>query len=140
MKLGSHRTKPIRRRERKGRTLLPATTVTRAWPVNVVPGDESLFCHQLVKRPPVRIRTVRAAKVIIPGHGPCSWSGPIRETCYPSPYPPLDRRTKARVRAGGAKAWWITTAERSKSDELFWITDTVSHEYFHWLTDALTKL
>jgi capsular polysaccharide biosynthesis protein len=34
----------------------------------------------------------------------------------------------------------MTSAERSASDELFWITDYWTHNYFHWCTDALSKL
>jgi Glycosyltransferase 61 len=127
------RTLPINPGTRKRRSLLPAVTVTREWPVNIVPNEEALFYHELVRRfPPVRIRTVRAAKVV-PGLGPCYWSGAIREAHrFQSP--------SWGAKARRALAWWSTSADRSGSDALFWITDAVSSNYFHWLTEVLPKL
>jgi hypothetical protein len=90
----------IRAKIAKREILLPDTTVTREWPVNVVPGDEALFHHERARRfPHVRMRTVRAAKVI-PGFGPCSWYGAIREGHFRS----RDWRTKVRsAKAGGRR-------------------------------------
>jgi hypothetical protein len=124
---------PIRPGARKRENLLPATTVTRDWPANVVASDASLFYHELVRRfPPVRIRTVRAAK-IVPGLGPCYWSGAIKEA-HIRESPSLLGRVRRAV------AWWSSSAKRSEYDELFWITDAVSTNYFHWFTDALPRL
>src|SRR5437763_6788887 len=110
----------------------------REWPVNIVPSDASLFQHELARRfPPVRLRTVRAAKVV-PGLGPCYWCGSIREAQLQWG----GSLAKARRALGNARraiAWWSTSAERSGPDELFWITDPVSSNYFHWITDALAK-
>lgn len=124
---------PINPGARNRRSLLPATTVTREWPVNIAPSEEALFHHELVRRfPPVQIRTVRAAKVV-PGLGPCYWSGAIREAHrFQSP--------SWGAKARRALAWWSTSADRSGSDAFFWITDAVSSNYFHWLTEALPKL
>jgi capsular polysaccharide biosynthesis protein len=75
---------------------------------------------------------VRTAKVV-PGLGPCYWSGAIREAHrFQSP--------SWGAKARRALAWWTTSADRSGYDELFWITDAVSSNYFHWLTEVLPKL
>jgi capsular polysaccharide biosynthesis protein len=119
-------------RAEKRRSLLPATTVTCPWPANIVPSEERLFHNALVARlPPVSIRKVHAAKVV-PDLGPCYWAGALREAQFRPP--------RLRTHARRAIAYWTKPAERSGLDELFWITDAVSGNYFHWLTEALPKL
>jgi capsular polysaccharide biosynthesis protein len=123
---------PIRPGAENRRRLLPATTVTCPWPVNVVRSDEHLFDNALAQRlSPVQLRKVYAAKVI-PDLGPCYWGGALREAQFQPP--------RLVTHARRAIAYWTKRADRLGLDELFWITDALSCNYFHWLIEALPKL
>lgn len=123
---------PVLPLAKKRQSLLPATTVTCPWPINLAPGDEPLFQNAVMARlPPVQMRKVHSVK-IVPDLGPCYWIGAIREAQFRPP------RLHTHVRR--AMAYWTTRADTLVLDDPFWITDALCGNYYHWLMHALPKI
>src|SRR5687767_14558239 len=117
--------------------LLQETVSTRKLPVNFNTGDIGLFSHELKKRIPqtsiLELNNIRISSdgFLLKGHRllPESFA-----------FPQNKKNWKLR---GLLKFFFSNYALRRShlvKQDVLWITDDWSLGYFHWLTDALTRL
>ncbi len=120
-------------------TLCPESVVFRRLPANYVPTDSDLFQPDVERAIPACV-LLGLENVAIGYTGVLFSNGKALPLSFPSP------RVATRLRLFKAKlrlyaSTYLTSWRNSKIDgDAFWVTDSWSNNYFHWITDALPRL
>ncbi|HEX9782879.1 MAG TPA: glycosyltransferase family 61 protein [Opitutaceae bacterium] len=124
---------------RNARETLCAESVSkRRLPQNLSEADREIFSHELIKRiPPCRLLEFRGVNITPDGllfrNGavlPESFAHPNEADHWKS------LRSRLRLYASGFRA----ARRHAIAGDAYWITDTQSAEFFHWMADALPRL
>jgi capsular polysaccharide biosynthesis protein len=109
----------------------------RRLPVNFDPADEKLFQHELERTiPESQLLRFRDVRVSSEGLLFDRWKLLPESFAYASELNEWKRRSIARLVAKN----YLLRRQRVIDSEALWITDYWSTNYFHWLTDALSRL
>jgi capsular polysaccharide biosynthesis protein len=116
---------------------LPPAVSLRTLPVNFDERDRELFVHELEKTIPAT-RLLELRQVRISPEGILFKSGRVlRESfAFPFLFDEWKKRTVAKFLAKN----YLTRKTSRLQQEAVWIVDEWSTGYFHWLTDALSRL
>jgi hypothetical protein len=118
-------------------TLLLESVARRKLPVNFREGERELFSHELERAIP-KTSLLELRNVSVSDDGilfkrgrmlPVSFAFPFNRTIW-------KKRAVLKFLAGN----YILKKRKQFEREAVWIVDDWSHGYFHWLTDALTRL
>lgn len=119
-------------------TLYQESISTRELPLNFDESDSELFRHELEKHiPPSTVYHLQ--NVTINSDGILFFGNKVIPVSFPAPqfsetWTKPANRLKSFIKNN-------LPGNRRKIDRpVFWITDTWSHLYFHWMTDALSRL
>jgi len=118
-------------------TLLDESRVHRVDPVNLREADRALFAHERERQlPAVRLREYRSVEIdawgiLFQNNRPLGIS--FASPDFAPGFHGFRTRCKYALRH-------FRRRRISAPEEIFWFTDNLSHEYFHWLTDALPRL
>ncbi|WP_416674566.1 glycosyltransferase family 61 protein [Egbenema bharatensis] len=117
--------------------LYPTSTSIRNLPINLNPQDLELFDHELKRIIPATT-LLYLKDITVNPDGLLVCGSEILPQSFPSPRF-MDSWKGIR---GKLKLWFknFLSSHRSIDREVFWVTDTWSQGYFHWLTDALPRL
>jgi len=115
----------------------PEMISRRSLPVNFTPEHERLFQHELQKTIPAS-QLLRFHDVRVSSEGLLfdRWKLLPQSFAYASELKEWKRRSIARLVATN----YFLRRQRVVEAEALWITDYWSTNYFHWLTDALSRL
>lgn len=118
--------------------LCPDSISTRKMPVNFNQTDASLFEHEIKKTIPATYLQCLEEVAVSP-EGILFRGSNILPQSFPSPdfvntWAGKKTRFKLFVK------YYLSAFRKRIEQEGFWFTDTWSHEYFHWMTDALPRL
>jgi capsular polysaccharide biosynthesis protein len=117
--------------------LQPEMVSRRRLPVNFDPADQKLFRHELQRTiPESQLLRFRDVRVSSEGLLFDRWRLLPESFAYASELNEWKRRSIARVVARN----YLFRRQRVVDSEPFLITDYWSTNYFHWLTDALSRL
>jgi hypothetical protein len=118
-------------------TLLPQIESHHQLPVNFNEGDRELFADALSKViPPVNLLTL--SNVGISPDGFLFRGGKILAESFAFPF--MKREWKHRSVLKFFVTNYLLRKAQPVKDEALWIVDSWSTGYFHWLTDALSRL
>jgi capsular polysaccharide biosynthesis protein len=111
-----------------------ASVSVRRLPVNLVADDFHFFSSSVNYEAPTSfLKTIDGVKIL-----PNGWmyknATLLKDGFVNKRYPRLPRRIKAFVRN------YTRLLSAQKMQDALWFTDTWSHNYFHWLTDAIPRL
>lgn len=117
--------------------LCPGSVSTRKLPVNFNPSDIAYFKHEIERTIPSTVLLYLENVAINPA-GILFRGSRVLPQSFPSPsfLDAWGRRTKLKF---FIKNYLLRSRKRVEKD-VFWFTDTLSCEYFHWMTDALPRL
>jgi capsular polysaccharide biosynthesis protein len=111
--------------------------VRRRLPSNLRDGEAALFAGELERLlPPSVVRTVLDVHISADG---LLFKG-SRILCDSFPVPLHNQQLRAAARAKLLGMNFLLKRRRQLDRKGLWITDTWSIAYFHWLTDALSRL
>jgi capsular polysaccharide biosynthesis protein len=119
------------------KTIYPETIAKRKLPVNFNDADLALFDHELQRAiPQTTLLTLKHIRVSPEG---LLFKG---TTILPESFafPEHLREWKLRSVVKFFAKNYVLRRSRRVENEMLWITDYWSKGYFHWLTDALTRL
>ncbi|KAA2244710.1 glycosyltransferase family 61 protein [Chitinophaga agrisoli] len=106
-------------------------TVQRALPVNLTPADQPLFEQAFsLSLPPAGVQVVENAVIL---KDTIFSPGTLKFYITASHILPFTRQQALKRLSYYLRPFWRTA-------QAIWITDEWSAEYFHWMTDALTRL
>jgi len=123
----------------KSEILMPSSTSTRNLPINIIEEDLKLFKHELKKEIPETV-LFHPEDATVTSEGVIFYKNKIFSTSLPYPHHSntwTGYKTKLKF---FAKTLLAFKGRKSIDQESFWITDTWSQNYFHWMTDALPRL
>jgi hypothetical protein len=117
--------------------LLNETVSTRKLPVNFDPGDLPLFGHELEKQIP-QTSLLELSDVRISSDGFLTRGYKLLPESFAFP------RNRAQWKLRGLVKFfsdnYVLRRPRAVKNDVLWVTDDWSLGYFHWLTDALSRL
>jgi capsular polysaccharide biosynthesis protein len=120
----------------------PASVVRRRAPLNLLPGDEKCFSHEMVKCFPA-VAALNLQDVIVYGDGLCSVGGRLPPTAAllePAITLPLRQRIKTGLLIAARLMRSIPAARCERVEKGLLLTDAYFDGFFHWFGDILPKL
>lgn len=122
---------------RRMETLLAESRVRRANPVNLREADRALFAHEQ-ERPLPSVHLIELNDVAIDARGTIfHHHRPLPISASSPEFVPEYNGLRTRIKYAAQN---FSRHKVRAPKTLFWFTDNLSHEYFHWLTDALPRL
>ena len=123
--------------ESKATTLLLETVARRKLPVNFREGERELFSHELERAIP-KTSLLELRDVWVSSDGILFKGGRTLPVSFAFPFNRANwkKRTVLKFFANN----YLIKKRRTFERGAVWITDDWSSAYFHWLTDALTRL
>jgi len=123
--------------EKAAPTLLPETVVQRKLPVNLHEGDLELFKHELERViPQTNLLELKDVRVSADGILFRQYKMLPESFAFPSNMELWRRRSRLKFFVGN----YVLRRSVRVEQPVLWITDDWSNGYFHWLSDALTRL
>lgn len=120
----------------------PASVVRRHPPLNLLPGDENCFIHELVRLFPA-VEALEARDVVVSGDGLCLVGGrfpPFAALCHPGSAVPLRQVVKTRLLVARRMLQTIPETRCRHIEKGMLLTDAFFDGFFHWFGDILPKL
>lgn len=123
--------------QKQSTLLLWQTLSRRKLPVNFKPDDQALFSHELEKLiPPTTLLELNDVRVSADGILFRHHKMLPESFAFPSNMEQWRRRSLLKFFVSN----YVLRRLRKVDRDILWITDDWSNGYFHWLTDALTRL